>query len=317
MEHWSVSDDPSLLFDRELSGLPVLDVTDGQLMRDIFKDGDSGWIKIGVVRDPVTRLLSAYLDLVRAWRSILTPSSVSTPSSQGHRYRRRRRRRLRAGAEESGDDGGGSGAGGGDGRGGWIGAEEGRRWRGEGGNPEEMGVEAVSAGAEGVGLREGERWTGDGGGEGEDWESRRGGSREEIEELEWGWEWQEVQGDEEGGDGGWGEWRGSGEDGRRLDEKNLPFFFTNPIKWNGGGGGEGGGDGDGDEHKGEDFVIPTFGELVDALAADVWRAPPPFRSLANMCGARHSALDAVIPFERLEVTMRSCFFSACLVLVLA
>lgn len=34
-------------------------------MNRIFRDNGSGWVKIGFVRDPVTRLLSAYLDLVR------------------------------------------------------------------------------------------------------------------------------------------------------------------------------------------------------------------------------------------------------------
>ncbi|CAM9555173.1 unnamed protein product [Ectocarpus sp. 12 AP-2014] len=71
--HWSVSNNRSLLFDREASELELLDTTDGQLMKEIYSDNGSGWIKIGVVRDPVTRLLSSYLDLVDAWRASLIP----------------------------------------------------------------------------------------------------------------------------------------------------------------------------------------------------------------------------------------------------
>lgn len=49
-----------------MSGLPLLDQSDVALMNRIFRDNGSGWVKIGFVRDPVTRLLSAYLDLVRS-----------------------------------------------------------------------------------------------------------------------------------------------------------------------------------------------------------------------------------------------------------
>lgn len=38
-------------------------------MKEIYRDNGSGWIKISAVRDPVTRLLSAYLDLAREWRA--------------------------------------------------------------------------------------------------------------------------------------------------------------------------------------------------------------------------------------------------------
>lgn len=61
---------PSLLFDVVESKLPVLDLSNAPLMNKIYKDNGSGWIKIGVVRDPVTRLLSAYLDLVQTWQNI-------------------------------------------------------------------------------------------------------------------------------------------------------------------------------------------------------------------------------------------------------
>lgn len=57
----------SLLFDPVSSQLPLLNVNDKAVMDKIYRDNGSGWIKIGVVRDPVTRLLSAYLDLVQTW----------------------------------------------------------------------------------------------------------------------------------------------------------------------------------------------------------------------------------------------------------
>eukprot|EP00904_Undaria_pinnatifida_P002354 jgi/Undpi1/12119/HiC_scaffold_5.g01795.m1 len=70
VDHWQVSNVPSLLFDVVESKLPVLDLSNAPLMNKIYKDNGSGWIKIGVVRDPVTRLLSAYLDLVQTWQNI-------------------------------------------------------------------------------------------------------------------------------------------------------------------------------------------------------------------------------------------------------
>ena len=68
--HWWVSNNQSLLFDAVASKLPLLDLADTRLMEDIYTSNDSGWIKIGVVRDPVTRVVSAYLDLVRSWPSL-------------------------------------------------------------------------------------------------------------------------------------------------------------------------------------------------------------------------------------------------------
>ena len=62
-----MSDVQSLLFDPVGSRLPLLDLNDKILLDEIYRDNGSGWIKIGVVRDPVTRLLSAYLDLVHTW----------------------------------------------------------------------------------------------------------------------------------------------------------------------------------------------------------------------------------------------------------
>ncbi len=67
--HWNVANDRSLLFDRAASELELLDVTDADLMKSIYHDNGSGWITIGVVRDPVTRMLSAYLDIVQTWRA--------------------------------------------------------------------------------------------------------------------------------------------------------------------------------------------------------------------------------------------------------
>ncbi|CAM9919038.1 unnamed protein product [Ectocarpus sp. 6 AP-2014] len=69
LPHWSVSNNRSLLFDREASGLELLDTTDGQLMKEIYSDNGSGWIKMAVVREPVTRLLFSYLDLVDTWQA--------------------------------------------------------------------------------------------------------------------------------------------------------------------------------------------------------------------------------------------------------
>lgn len=65
VQHWAVSDNHTLLFDPVASELPLLDVTNESLMNNIYKDINSGWITIGVVRDPVTRLLSLYLHLLQ------------------------------------------------------------------------------------------------------------------------------------------------------------------------------------------------------------------------------------------------------------
>ena len=65
VKHWAVSNNWTLLFDPAASELPLLDLSDGPLLKKIYRDNGSGWIKIAVVRDPVTRLLSAYLDHIR------------------------------------------------------------------------------------------------------------------------------------------------------------------------------------------------------------------------------------------------------------
>lgn len=66
MEHWSQTNDRLLLFDPVKSELPLLDVSNTVLMTDIYKRIHSGWITIGVVRDPVTRLLSLYIHFVQS-----------------------------------------------------------------------------------------------------------------------------------------------------------------------------------------------------------------------------------------------------------
>lgn len=43
-------------------------------MNSIYRHNDGGWIKIGVVRDPITRLVSSYLDYVHALASTRSPS---------------------------------------------------------------------------------------------------------------------------------------------------------------------------------------------------------------------------------------------------
>lgn len=47
-------------------------------MEEIYRNNGSGWVKIGVVRDPVTRLLSAYLDFTRKWLA----AGTACPSSR-------------------------------------------------------------------------------------------------------------------------------------------------------------------------------------------------------------------------------------------
>lgn len=65
LAHWAVSDDYDLLFDSVKSQLLLLNVSDTSLMDSIYQDNNSGWIKIGITRDPVTRLLSLYFSLVQ------------------------------------------------------------------------------------------------------------------------------------------------------------------------------------------------------------------------------------------------------------
>lgn len=68
VDHWAVAGNRTLLFDPVASELPLLDVANGHIMSSIYKDNYNGWIKIGVVRDPVTRLLASYFDYVQESR---------------------------------------------------------------------------------------------------------------------------------------------------------------------------------------------------------------------------------------------------------
>ncbi|CAM9342695.1 unnamed protein product, partial [Ectocarpus sp. 13 AM-2016] len=100
LPHWAVSNDRSLLFDRKASGLELLDATDGHLMEKIYRENGSGWIKIGLVRDPVTRLLSAYLDLADRWREALSPPRGAADDSAPEQSSNHDRRRLRQSPDE-------------------------------------------------------------------------------------------------------------------------------------------------------------------------------------------------------------------------
>lgn len=85
VDHWAAFGDHALLFHPQKSELPLLDVSDGDLMAKIYKDNGSGWIKIAVVRDPVTRLLSAYLDFVLARRAGKSSDDNDHHDRQRHR----------------------------------------------------------------------------------------------------------------------------------------------------------------------------------------------------------------------------------------
>lgn len=69
LDHWNSANYYSLLFDPTASGITLLDKDDEELLKQIFWANWPGWIKIAVVRDPITRLLSAYLDLARTRES--------------------------------------------------------------------------------------------------------------------------------------------------------------------------------------------------------------------------------------------------------
>lgn len=61
-----VPDDYHLLFHPIEPELPLLHVTNTELMRAIYRDNNGSWVKFATVPDPVTRLVSAYLDFVYA-----------------------------------------------------------------------------------------------------------------------------------------------------------------------------------------------------------------------------------------------------------
>lgn len=81
MDHWAVADDQEKLFDPVASGLILLDLSDMALMGEIYAENGAGWVKIAVVRDPVTRLLSAYLDL----KQLLEKNNGVDSSAEVHR----------------------------------------------------------------------------------------------------------------------------------------------------------------------------------------------------------------------------------------
>lgn len=83
MDHWAVHNDRAKLFDPQESGLALLDPSNGELLERIYAENGSEWIKIAVVRDPVTRLLSAYLDLKRAREG--RPQNSTTNNNYGNK----------------------------------------------------------------------------------------------------------------------------------------------------------------------------------------------------------------------------------------
>ena len=200
--HWWVSNNQSLLFDAVASKLPLLDLADTRLMEDIYTSNDSGWIKIGVVRDPVTRVVSAYLDLVRSW-----PSGATGWPSLGDR-RRKRHRGLEIGDDRD-----------------WLNAI--RRFRD---------------------LKD----------EGTHQEQPQAGKHEEVRAG--------GKDDKEKGP------RRSTGTPRGLQDAAVPS-------------------------------VPTFEELLDLLAEDLWTAPSSFRPAASLCGMWKSPFDTIIPFETLQVCM--------------
>ncbi|CAM9205839.1 unnamed protein product [Sphacelaria rigidula] len=85
LDDWAVHDDRAKLFDPHESGLALLDTSNRELLERIYAENGSGWVKVAVVRDPVTRLLSAYLDLKRA-REGQPLSSSSTNNKENKDY---------------------------------------------------------------------------------------------------------------------------------------------------------------------------------------------------------------------------------------
>lgn len=102
LEHWGGYNDSALLFDPVASGLALLDLEDVSTMTKIYRENRSGWIKIGIVRDPVTRILSSYFDLVqnaqRKAAAVEAAETAETATSPPPDHdRRHRHRRLREG----------------------------------------------------------------------------------------------------------------------------------------------------------------------------------------------------------------------------
>lgn len=253
-----------MLFDPVTSGLPLLDASDGDLMTKIFADNGSGWIKVGVVRDPVTRLLSAYLDFVyrggggnadSSWYKPALPLPSNNNSSSNSNNNGRRRRGLHhEGARDLARHG--------DGR------ERRRR--------QEEEEEAWKDGAAGEMEKEEKRGPdqkvgtqGEAEGEGE-------GKADEPEAR--------TADQEDGG-------RGRGTRDLR-DERDETAEGAISLDKGAEEGREEGGDAD---------VVPTFEQLVDALKIGLSKAPVAFRPMSRLCGMKQSPFDTIVPFETLQV----------------
>ncbi|CAM9890433.1 unnamed protein product, partial [Scytosiphon promiscuus] len=289
ISHWSVHDDRSLLFDREASGLELLDVTNRGLLKVIYRANGSGWIKIGVVRDPVTRLLSAYLSLVKTWRAGLRFSSLYgeymafvsyalsspplppppplplPPPNQSSPHDRKLRQHQPH----------------------------------EGSNAERRRLERARAVEASVGTKG--DWDFFDAIVDERWRRRREGRRRRRSQLQ---QQQQREGEEEaetveGGEvwfwEGPGGWNGPiGAAAAAAEEEQTASVGNSGDHADGGGGGGGYGT--------VEVGIPTFLEVLDALKAGIWNAPVAFRPAVSMCGQRNSPFDSIIPFERLQET---------------
>lgn len=100
-------DDRERLFDPASCGLDLLDVSRQTLVDQIYSETGSGWIKIAVVRDLVTRLLSAYLHLKRIrkakQKSRGDGQDAQEDDSGDHNRRHLRRNSRQLGGRSSGD----------------------------------------------------------------------------------------------------------------------------------------------------------------------------------------------------------------------
>eukprot|EP00903_Cladosiphon_okamuranus_P010490 g9922.t1 len=275
VSHWSESADWSLLFDPEDSELELLDVTDGPLMKKIYSDNGSGWIKIAVVRDPVTRLLSAYLDIARTWRAGLRNQKLKLEKER-----------------QSGPPSPAMGAAGGTMQEQSPGNHDLMRqlWHAEGSTREvqprgDGGKELLFGGTSSEWelfdvILEHRRHRQEGG-------TARSGNdpamtvkndihQEAHEEKGDSWDgWNDPFEDAEQPPGG-GEWA-EGHANRALDAGDSLL---------------------------RDGVVffPTFAEVVEALKDKPWKAPAAFRPIVSLCGMRNSPFDSIIPFERLQKT---------------
>ncbi|CAM9890366.1 unnamed protein product [Scytosiphon promiscuus] len=343
ISHWSVHDDRSLLFDREASELELLDIADKDLLTAIYRVNGSGWIKIGVVRDPVTRLLSAYLSLVKTWQAGLrqqpflsgdAEDEAGAPTSQHDRQLRQDQRHDEALDEEGRPLGQARGKGlplGVGTKSEWDlfdavvdkrrrhqrqrrlrerqeGEKEAHAGEGEGFHQSEGGGRSGRSAAEERGAK--------GGGGGAPTEVHRPHSIRPTDASQLRRQPQrsrqrrratvfedEIRNDGEPGDG--------------VDSREA-LFWEGPGGWSGPVGAAAaadrtagivesdyGVDDGGDDDRGVAAGIPTFLEVLDTLKAGIWNAPVAFRPAVSMCGQRNSPFDTVIPFERLQASKTS------------